>query len=307
MVWFQCEDCGDNLKKPKLPGHFRVCSAFKLSCIDCGEVFSQQTVESHTQCISEAEKYGPKGQGKTPNGKNAKPNNETKQKPDVDINVGLSDRPPWFCSLCNTKATSKQTLLLHADGKKHRAKARAFQAANQQPGKNEATNPDATHSTDNNPKEDAPEAKANEEPKELNPSEAENEKLQSNKKRKVEVSDNGAVEQRVGGETSVDLGNGEVIQVVRENHVKRAKTIPGEEDIASGKKIKWKKLITSALKSNPDGTLKFKKLEKAVLKSLRESGFTDDESQVKEVLEKKINKSSRFAVEGKRIRLVAKS
>ena len=89
MVWFQCEDCGDNLKKPKLPTHFRQCSAFKvsrnllftristfsmnftrlldyaddcsadfalyqLSCIDCGQVFGQHDVESHTQCITEA-------------------------------------------------------------------------------------------------------------------------------------------------------------------------------------------------------------------------------------------------------------
>jgi cell growth-regulating nucleolar protein len=91
MVWFQCEDCGENLKKPKLAGHFRSCSAYKvtrrlslsglyftprgfslligiltcdcatvwfgfvqLSCIDCGAVFSQDTVQTHTQCISEA-------------------------------------------------------------------------------------------------------------------------------------------------------------------------------------------------------------------------------------------------------------
>ncbi|KAL6496496.1 hypothetical protein OROGR_029754 [Orobanche gracilis] len=24
MVWFQCEDCGGNLKKPKLANHFRL-------------------------------------------------------------------------------------------------------------------------------------------------------------------------------------------------------------------------------------------------------------------------------------------
>ncbi|CAN4084661.1 unnamed protein product [Withania somnifera] len=97
MVWFQCEDCGDNLKKPKLANHFRICSAFKLSCIDCGEIFGRQTVESHTQCISEAEKYGPKGQGKASHGAPAKPSSDSKQKPVVDINVGLSDHPPWFC------------------------------------------------------------------------------------------------------------------------------------------------------------------------------------------------------------------
>lgn len=35
-------------------------------------------------------------------------------------------------SLCKTTTTSKQTLLLHADGKKHRAKAKAFHASQKQ-------------------------------------------------------------------------------------------------------------------------------------------------------------------------------
>lgn len=30
MVWFQCESCGENLKKPKLQGHFRGCAARKV-------------------------------------------------------------------------------------------------------------------------------------------------------------------------------------------------------------------------------------------------------------------------------------
>uniref|UniRef100_A0A803QT98 Zinc finger C2H2 LYAR-type domain-containing protein n=1 Tax=Cannabis sativa TaxID=3483 RepID=A0A803QT98_CANSA len=99
MVWFQCEDCGDNLKKPKLPSHFRVCCATKLSCIDCGKVFGQESVLGHTQCMTEMEKYGPKGQGqgKGTNGSAAKPNKDGKQQPDFDISVGLSERPPWFC------------------------------------------------------------------------------------------------------------------------------------------------------------------------------------------------------------------
>lgn len=43
------------------------------------------------------EKYGPKGQGKASNGPTAKPNKGSKQQTDIDINVGLSERPPWFC------------------------------------------------------------------------------------------------------------------------------------------------------------------------------------------------------------------
>ncbi|PWA45420.1 zinc ion binding protein [Artemisia annua] len=240
MVWFQCEDCGDNLKKPKLPNHFRSCSATKLSCIDCGQMFGQQTVQSHTQCISETEKYGPKGLNKPSNGTPGKPNSAAKPKPEVDINVGLSQRPPWFCSLCNTSATSQQTLLSHADGKKHRAKARAFHASNQPPKEAEEPTPNT---------------------------EVKSESVQNN-----------------------DLpvnGNAK------------------ESDASEGKKRKIE-TVENTLKS-ADGTLKMRKLQKEVLKIVRESGTTIDEDQLVSTFEHKVNSSSKFSVIGKHVQLVAKS
>ncbi|KAM7519662.1 hypothetical protein LguiB_018624 [Lonicera macranthoides] len=324
MVWFQCEDCGDSLKKPKLTSHFRVCSANKLSCIDCGETFGQQSVQGHTQCITETEKYGPKGQNKASNCTTPKPKSDSKQKPEVDINVGLSERPPWFCSLCNTQATSRQTLLLHAEGKKHKAKARAFHASKEPPKQTEESTPITQVPNENNQKTELPENENVEESKEPNQSkldpvpiisEAESGK---SKKRKLD-----GTEQKARGDSS-ESGNGEVIQVERAevkeetNHqVKKTKHSVGKEDEAvepssledeSKKKIKWKKLITSALKSVCiQALLQLRKLRKSVLKMLRESGFTEDESQLTEMLERKINSSSRFTIDGKYVRLVAKS
>ncbi|KAK3016838.1 hypothetical protein RJ639_006377, partial [Escallonia herrerae] len=283
MVWFQCEDCGDNLKKPKL-----------LSCIDCGQTFGQQSVQGHTQCITETEKYGPKGQGKASNGTTPKPKSDTKQKPEVDINVGLSERPPWYCSLCNTSATSRQTLLLHAEGKKHKAKARGFHASKQQPKQTEEYNPDTKISTENSQKDglsgnnDVEELKEYQQPKlvpDLNGSEAESGSLASIKKRKID-------------------GINKVTQVQNEEtkiQVKKAKHSVGKEDKVkkssspekdSKKKIKWKKLIMSALKSNPDSVLKMRKLRKLVLNTLRESGFTEDESQLTDKIECKASQLS---------------
>lgn len=278
MVWFQCEDCGDNLKKPKLANHFRVCSANKLSCIDCGQMFGQQSVQGHTQCITETEKYGPKGQAKpsTP----GKTNSSSKPKPEVDINVGLSERPPWFCSLCNTSATSKQTLLLHADGKKHRAKARAFHASKEPPKVSEDPTPNTEGKSENIKKNDL------EDVKESHTSES--------KKRKLEASENNG-----------ELGNGEVIQDANTESEKPKKAKRKEED--GEKRIKWKKIITGVLKSNPDGILKMRKLRAQVLKTLRESGSTIDENQLVDTLEHKINSSSKFTVNGKYVHLVAKS
>ncbi|XP_010489487.1 PREDICTED: UBP1-associated proteins 1C [Camelina sativa] len=277
MVWFQCEDCGENLKKPKLPTHFRMCSATKLSCIDCGEMFGKDSVQGHNQCITEAEKYGPKGQSKSSNGTPAKPKDSSKQQPDFDINVGLSNRYPWFCSICYTKATSQQTLLAHADGKKHRGKAKAFHARQQQStvdkkdGSENASNGDSEQK-----KVDVP----------VPSSGVANGDSHAEKKRKLD--------------TLAETSKGEVVQAeeAKGGELKKAKKQDHE------KKINWKKLITSALKSNDDKTLKMKKLKKLVLESLVDSSI--NKSELKAELELKVNSSSRFTVDGKYVKLVAK-
>ncbi|VVA99618.1 unnamed protein product [Arabis nemorensis] len=277
MVWFQCEDCGDNLKKPKLPNHFRMCSATKLSCIDCGEMFGKDSAQGHTQCITEAEKYGPKGQSKASNGTPAKP--KDKQQPDFDITVGLSNRYPWFCSLCNTKATSQQTLLAHADGKKHRGKAKGFHAKQQESEQSTVDTKDASENASNGDLEQKKE--------DLH---VDSGVANVEKKRKLETLD----------ET---VNNGEVVEaeeVRGGGEVKKAKKQDHE------KKINWKKLITAALKSNEDKTLKMKKLKKLVLESLVDSGITKDKSELKAELELKVNSSSRFTVDGKYVKLAAK-
>lgn len=46
------------------------------------------------------EKYGPKGQSKPSNGAQGKAD-KPKPNADVDINVGLSTQPPWFCRCAN--------------------------------------------------------------------------------------------------------------------------------------------------------------------------------------------------------------
>ncbi|MCO5599086.1 hypothetical protein L7F22_053186 [Adiantum nelumboides] len=97
MVWFQCEDCGENLKKPKLANHFRGCSAQKLSCIDCGVIFNKQSVQGHTQCLSEAEKYGPKN-GVFIKKETTKTSVKESNCDGLDVSLGLSTRAPWSCS-----------------------------------------------------------------------------------------------------------------------------------------------------------------------------------------------------------------
>ncbi|CAD5318916.1 unnamed protein product [Arabidopsis thaliana] len=186
----ECDDCGESLKKPRLPRHMSMCTATKFSCIDCGNMFGQVSVHYHNQCITEAEKYGPmvRSNGESSKQKHdfdinaelfnsqwfcslcnatmtceqdyfahvygkkhqekanevadmdyskqqsehpAVDKNNLTQQPDLDIYVGLSNDYPWFCSLCDINATSEQTLLAHANGKKHRVKVERFDAEQQ--------------------------------------------------------------------------------------------------------------------------------------------------------------------------------
>eukprot|EP00435_Cladocopium_sp_Y103_P024268 s3665_g5.t4 len=57
MVYFECGKCNETVKKPKLAKHLQSCQAHHVSCIDCSKVFGWNEWESHTNCVSEAQKY----------------------------------------------------------------------------------------------------------------------------------------------------------------------------------------------------------------------------------------------------------
>lgn len=151
----------------------------------------------------------------------------------------------WVCSLCNTKATSKQTLLLHADGKKHRAKARAFHASKQPPVEADKSATDAKVAVEIAPNDEVRDDKIGELPKlqessKQNNSKPGNEISSAKKKRKLEALEDDLIK-KTKNDTSVDMGNGEVIQGEESNFKKEGSAVKN--------KIKWKKFIKSALKS----------------------------------------------------------
>eukprot|EP00929_Paragymnodinium_shiwhaense_P005009 TRINITY_DN10638_c0_g1_i1.p1 TRINITY_DN10638_c0_g1~~TRINITY_DN10638_c0_g1_i1.p1 ORF type:complete len:251 (-),score=96.50 TRINITY_DN10638_c0_g1_i1:396-1148(-) len=58
MPVFECQKCNETVKKPKLGQHLMRCGApWFVTCIDCNQTFNWDTWESHTKCISEAQKY----------------------------------------------------------------------------------------------------------------------------------------------------------------------------------------------------------------------------------------------------------
>ncbi|KAI0633218.1 hypothetical protein C8Q77DRAFT_771735 [Trametes polyzona] len=79
MVSFQCDACGDTVKKPKLDKHRMSCQS-SFTCLDCSTTFAGPAqYKGHTTCISEAEKYqkglykGPKVQSRLPSARAAHP------------------------------------------------------------------------------------------------------------------------------------------------------------------------------------------------------------------------------------------
>ncbi|RUS81402.1 hypothetical protein EGW08_010840 [Elysia chlorotica] len=65
MVFFNCNACGEALKKNQVEKHTLRCRSCEvLSCVDCGKDFWGNDYQSHTKCMTEEEKYC--GQGYVP-------------------------------------------------------------------------------------------------------------------------------------------------------------------------------------------------------------------------------------------------
>eukprot|EP00727_Mastigamoeba_balamuthi_P006421 m51a1_g24 hypothetical protein (188) ;mRNA; r:106267-107062 len=61
MVFFQCEGCGESVRKPKAEQHAWSCRAFAgFTCIDCLKRFPGDTFKTHNTCITESDKYNHK-------------------------------------------------------------------------------------------------------------------------------------------------------------------------------------------------------------------------------------------------------
>lgn len=145
MVWFQCESCGDTLKKPKLAGHFGRCAAEWFTCVDCQQGFDRWTVAQHVTCVTEYEKYAlgatkPGGVAAAGGPREAQASTAAPSTAATGLEF-LATRAPWVCLCCNVTCTSKDTLLGHAQGKKHRSKARAASGTAAAPPSTEAEAP----------------------------------------------------------------------------------------------------------------------------------------------------------------------
>jgi len=89
MVCFECSTCNETIKKPKLAKHLEHCGSYYVSCIDCNKVFGWDEWESHTSCVSEAQKY----QGKLYEAKESTNKGQVKQDAWIDNVQKKVDNP----------------------------------------------------------------------------------------------------------------------------------------------------------------------------------------------------------------------
>jgi cell growth-regulating nucleolar protein len=57
MVFFNCGNCGQGVRKNQVEKHLMSCRSNVFSCIDCNKDFYNREYASHNKCITEAEKY----------------------------------------------------------------------------------------------------------------------------------------------------------------------------------------------------------------------------------------------------------
>lgn len=95
---FSCDACQNVFTKPKVLRHFQNCRTQSVSCIDCSAVFNSQSVRAHSSCVTEAEKYGPKG--------------------------GSTACTQAFCGICKLALNGAVHALQHYESKKHRSSER---------------------------------------------------------------------------------------------------------------------------------------------------------------------------------------
>uniref|UniRef100_A0A7S0YHV6 C2H2-type domain-containing protein n=1 Tax=Polytomella parva TaxID=51329 RepID=A0A7S0YHV6_9CHLO len=132
-MWFYCDLCGDSIKKPKLVNHYRQCSSHYFTCIDCCQKFDRTTVQGHSVCVTEFQKYAlgaTKPGGFAANGYEGKAPVQSVTASEPTGLQFLATRPPWKCSICNVNCTSRDTLISHATGLKHKRRVKAATGEN---------------------------------------------------------------------------------------------------------------------------------------------------------------------------------
>eukprot|EP01129_Flabellula_baltica_P010022 TRINITY_DN4188_c0_g1_i1.p1 TRINITY_DN4188_c0_g1~~TRINITY_DN4188_c0_g1_i1.p1 ORF type:complete len:199 (+),score=55.05 TRINITY_DN4188_c0_g1_i1:419-1015(+) len=102
MVFFVCDNCNDTIKKPKIKSHR--CYNTMYTCIDCNKRFDFHSVNNHTTCTTEEDKYYGKFASSAKKPKNQNGNQNQKKK----SNGGKQDKSEVSIDSKRVKKSSKK-------------------------------------------------------------------------------------------------------------------------------------------------------------------------------------------------------
>ncbi|DBA89675.1 TPA: hypothetical protein ACH3X2_004567 [Trebouxia sp. C0005] len=285
MVWFVCDDCGDSIKKPKVPQHLQQCSASRFTCLDCSRSFDRHTVKGHATCVTEVDKYakgatkpgGYAAQGYYKDGSGAtvvvaQPVASTSEPADTAY---LATRPPWTCSVCKVNCTSQDTLLGHAGGVKHRRRARA--AAKDDKG-SEAAQQSQAETTSEVPAAVVTAMKRTADSNNEEPMVTVKKQKKSRLQADTTQAANGA---RLSSGDSADIAAAPTMQRLES--------------------IKWKKMALQALKSSRDNCMRLSKLQKQLRVAANVSDVLSVDADT--LIASRLQGSSQFVIQGKMVSL----
>lgn len=279
MPWFYCDDCGDTIKKPKVAQHCNQCRASSFTCIDCSLNFDRRTVQGHTQCVTEHEKYAlgatkPGGihcSGFSAEG-SAKPGEEGKPE---GLNF-LTTQPPWKCTICNVNCTSQDTLMGHASGAKHKRRAKAALAAKN--GEQQQQQQTTAGQQQEQQQQGASDAEAKPAPTEAAQQREEGEVKKSKKEGKKEKK-----RKAVAEDVATEVEEGKVKKVKKEKRQKKKKS----EDRKTAADVKEDVGGLAAGAENGNGKKKKQKKDKSKKDAEAENGSAKEETAGKKGEKKK--------------------
>ncbi|VDP13239.1 unnamed protein product [Soboliphyme baturini] len=289
MVFFTCNGCGESVKKASVEKHKIICRrSYTISCMDCGKDFNGQEYQAHTKCVSEAQKYDMKGDESiaskgdlkqqlwTEQVQRAIASTESSNSRLIDALQQLRDFP----NIPRKKAKFKNFLLNSSRIRNPLLIDQLWDAISSA----DVASKSNGNSNDANKSDPNCDSKAND-------------SVVSDSKPVVEASENGfallstdKTKKTAASMKSAVFEDGETVF---------------ESPAKNGKKLKIKPILKRILAEAPNNEMKFKKLKKMVYSAIP---CQDDEAIPKDVVynivERHVSNSSKFLLDGKKVRLV---
>ncbi|KAL6063919.1 zf-LYAR domain-containing protein [Balamuthia mandrillaris] len=273
MVNFSCDECGAIYKKRQVANHMRSCRSQSVSCLDCLQHFYGRDFETHTTCISEAEKY----QGALYRGKKGNQQNGQKRP--------MTEKEQW-------EQKQKQ---LRQQRQQEQKKAKEEEQKNAAAEKEEKDKKESeTNDKGNDSEVTDKKKKDNKRKRDTENEEAQQGKEEKKKKKKKKQKDEATTENKKKKKSKK--------QKTGQEETNGHDASNGASDATAELRLDWATAIQETLKKAPERSMSAKQLKKEVVSEL----LAQAKSQLAEVFDAQLKQISSVERSGKKVTLKQK-